>query len=52
MPAQRIVPPLSTTAKDRLLEALFRRAARFQKAQAISRVSAESRSSASHALTG
>lgn len=51
MQAQRIVRPLNATAKDQLLEALFRRAARFQKAQAIRQVNAESRSTASQAST-
>ena len=44
MQAQRIVRSPYATAKDQLLEALFRRAARFQKAQAIARVNTEAES--------
>ena len=51
MQAQRIVRRLNTTAKDQLLEALFCRAVRFQKAQAIRQVNAESRSTAGQAST-
>lgn len=49
MQPQRIVRPLNATAKDQLLEALFLRAARFQKAQAIGHVNAEPRSAAGQA---
>lgn len=49
MQAQRIVRSPIATAKDQLLEALFRRAVRFQKAQAIRQVNAESRSTAGQA---
>ena len=51
MQPQRIVRPLDETAKDQLLEALFRRAARFQKARAIRQVNAESRGTAGQAAT-
>jgi hypothetical protein len=47
MQAQRIVRPLNAIAKDQLLEGLFRRAARFQKAQAVRRANSESHSTAS-----
>ena len=49
MQPQRIVRPLNATAKDQLLEALLSRAARFQKAQAIRQVNAESRSTTGQA---
>jgi hypothetical protein len=49
MQAQRIVRSPIATAKDQLLEALFRRAVRFQKAQAIRQVNAESRSTTGQA---
>jgi hypothetical protein len=49
MQPQRIVRPLNATAKDQLLDALFRRAVRFQKAQAIRQVNAESRGTAGQA---
>jgi hypothetical protein len=51
MQPQRIVRPLNTTAKDQLLEALLSRAARFQNAQAIRPVNAESRNTAGQAST-
>ena len=51
MQTQRIVRPLNAAAKDQLLEALFRRATRFQKAQAIHHVNAESRSTTGQAST-
>lgn len=51
MQPQRIVRPLNATTKDQLLEALLRRAARFQKAQAIRQVNAESRNAAGQAST-
>jgi hypothetical protein len=51
MQPQRIVRPLNATAKDQLLEALLSRAARFQKAQAIRQVNAESRNTAGQAST-
>lgn len=51
MQTQRIVRPLNATAKDQLLEALFRRATRFQKAHAIHQVNAESRSTTGQAST-
>jgi hypothetical protein len=49
MQPQRIVRPLNGTAKDQLLEALFLRAARFQKAQAIRHLDAEPRSTSGQA---
>jgi hypothetical protein len=49
--AQRIVRPMNATAKDHLLEALFRRAARFRKTQAIRHINAESYSTAGQAST-
>jgi hypothetical protein len=51
MQAQRIVRSPNATAKDQLLEALLRRAAHFQKAQAVRRVNAELRSNASQTST-
>jgi hypothetical protein len=51
MQAQRMVRPLNTTAKDQLLEALLRRAARFQKAVALRRLNVESRSTAGQSAT-
>lgn len=44
MQAQGIVRSPDATAKDQLLDALLRRAARFQKAQAVRRMNAELRS--------